>query len=102
MLENKTFYPTPPKLINRMIKLIKAQPNNALDPSAGKGDLIEALKKEHWNGHYHTSLVNSESISAIEIDQDLRATLRGKGIKVIDSNFLEFSGPDKFDLIVAK
>jgi len=39
-------------------------------------------------------------ISAIENDESLQAILRGKKIKVIDSNFLAFAGPDKFDLIL--
>jgi hypothetical protein len=37
---------------------------------------------------------------AIEKDEDLQATLRGKHIKVLDSDFLTFAGPDKFDLII--
>ena len=44
---------------------------------------------------------HKENISAIEIDMDLQSILRGKGIKVIDADFLSFSGPDKFDIIIA-
>ena len=31
----------------------------------------------------------------------MQATLKGKNIKIIDSDFLAYSGPDKFDLIIA-
>jgi len=70
-----------------------------LEPSAGKGDLIEALNKGRYDGFSGNGTFRN--ISAIEIDPDLRATLRGKGVKVIDSDFLAYSGPDKFDLIIA-
>jgi Domain of unknown function (DUF4942)/Methyltransferase small domain len=91
---SKDFYPTPRRLANKMIAKIKGDPQYILDPSAGKGDLIEALAAR-W------SIYHERKISAIEISEELQATLRGKGIKVIDSDFLEFSGPDKFDLIIA-
>jgi len=93
---NKNFYPTPSKLAGRMIAKVKGNPAKILEPSAGKGDLIE----------YYTKATDQHSrygldISAIEIDNDLQATLRGNRIKVIDSDFLAFAGMDKFDLIIA-
>lgn len=90
---NKNFYPTPKPLIDKMISKINGKPDNILEPSAGKGDIVERIKDSYNFQH--------QNISAIEQDHDLRATLRGKGIKVIDSNFLTYSGPDKFDLIIA-
>lgn len=97
MLKNKTFYPTPKKLIRKMADKVQGNPINVLEPSAGRGDIIEFLKdRSRYN--YNR---NFNHISAIEIDQDLRATLRGKNIKVIDSDFLTYAGPDKFDLIIA-
>lgn len=91
---NKDFYPTPPGLIRRMLAKIRSAPDNILEPSAGKGDIVMAIKEKY--GRY-----NYGEIAAIEKDDDLRATLLGKQIKVIDSDFLTFSGPDKFDLIIA-
>lgn len=92
LLSNKTFYPTLETLIARMISKIKRRPSKILEPSAGKGDIVDYLA-QHYDYRY--------DISAIEIDEELQATLRGKGIKLIDSDFLEYSGPDKFDLIIA-
>lgn len=95
MLNNKSFYPTPPALISRMIGKIKGKPKRALEPSAGKGDIIEGFQKS-----YKFSAYNMPEFSAIEINNDLQATLRGKEIKLIDTDFLTYAGPDKFDLII--
>src|SRR3990167_7900638 len=94
MLNNKTFYPTPEHLVGRMWAKVKGHPTKALEPSAGKGDLI---KERPDDGYRHRYI----DFYAIEIDPDLQATLRGKDIKVIDTDFLSFGGPDKFDLIIA-
>jgi predicted RNA methylase len=91
---NDVFYPTPPGLAAKMVAKIKGHPETILEPSAGKGDLIKAVK-EKYRYSYRTE------VSAIEIDQHLRAILRGNDVKVIDSDFLDFAGPDKFDLIIA-
>lgn len=94
--DKRGFYPTPSSLINKMVSKIQGQPENALEPSAGKGDIVEYLTHD-----FRYSRSSIRDVSAIEIDPDLQATLRGKGYKVIDSDFLAFSGPDKFDLIIA-
>lgn len=91
--QNTTFFPTPGHMKRKMIAKIKDDICNGLDPSAGKGGLIEAV----CDRFRHSRV----PMSAIEIDPDLRATLRGKNIKVIDTDFLNFAGPDKFDLIIA-
>lgn len=91
--KNKGFYPTPKHLIHKMISKIQNRPDTILEPSAGKGDIIEAINE--------TCGYQNRQIAAIEIDTDLVATLRGKGIKVIDYDFLAYAGPDKFDLIIA-
>lgn len=96
MLNNKTFYPTPQNLISKMISKIQGKPKLALEPSAGKGDIIEAFEKSYKFSQWH----NKPEFSAIEINTDLQATLRGKKIKLIDTDFLAYSGSDKFDLII--
>lgn len=93
MFDNPTFFPTSPRLAARMIDKIVGHPGKVLEPSAGKGDLIESL----IGREYH----RLPDVSAIEIDPELQATLRGKRMKLIDTDFLTYSGPDKFDLIIA-
>ena len=95
MLNNKTFYPTPANLVSKMVGKIKGHPKRALEPSAGKGDIIDGFKSS-----YKFSQYNMPEFFAIEIDPNLQATLRGKSIKVIDSDFLAYAGPDKWDLII--
>ncbi len=94
MLNNKSFYPTPPNLITKMVLKIQGRPSKVLEPSAGKGDLVEGIKSSYsvWR--------RNADVSAIEINPTLQATLRGKGIKVIDTDFLAYTGPDKFDAII--
>ena len=92
------FYPTPGKLIEKMLSKVKGNPRKILEPQAGKGDIIEAML-EHRDSDYNNRFTRG-NISAIEIDEDLQATLRGKNIKVIDSDFLNYQGADQFDLII--
>lgn len=91
--DSGTFYPTPKPLIRKMCEKIDGHPENILEPSAGRGDIVEYLQENKYRNY-------RSKFSAIEIDSDLRATLRGKRIRVIDSDFLSFAGPDKFDLII--
>ncbi len=95
MLNNKTFYPTPESLASKMVFKIKGHPKKGLDPEAGKGDLVDAVMDRWKYSHGH-----KVEMSAIEIDPILQATLRGKGIRLIDTDFLAYTGPDKFDLII--
>lgn len=92
---NDTFYPTPAHLAERMLDKIKVKMVKVLEPSAGKGDLIDAFKKR-YSSHYS----NGPDIFAIEIDPTLQATLRGKKHLLLDSDFLNYVGDDKFDLII--
>lgn len=106
------FYPTPRSLAEKMLSKVKEVKGSdfhirrILEPSAGKGDLIEHMtgicpndsgffSKPSWRRAWDRA-----EVFAIEIDEDLQATLRGKRFTVIDSDFLQFAGPDKFDLII--
>ena len=90
---NKTFYPTPKSLIARMVAKIQNKDAKAyLDPSAGKGDIIDYLKDIYK--------YRIERIDAIEIDETLQATLKGKSVHIVDSDFLQFAGADKYDVIL--
>lgn len=92
MFDNKNFYPTPPALIRRIAEKIKGHPRKFLEPSAGKGDLIDGVL---------ATLRQWPDVFAIESDPVLQATLRGKHLRLLDSDFLAYSAPDQFDLIVA-
>lgn len=92
--EIKDLYPTPEDLAFKMLNKVSwSNVKTILEPSAGLGDLISAIKK------YCNS--KNISISAIEIESDCIDVLISKQIAVIDTNFLTFSGVEQFDLIVA-
>ncbi len=109
--DNPNFYPTPKKMIERMARMVQGHPKRILEPSAGKGDLIEGLRNISFtrdlgeefkrNRYVYSEPFHNAEFSAIESDPNLQATLRGKSIPLLDSDFLNFSGPDKFDLIIA-
>lgn len=88
---NETFYPTPTKLINKMLSKVKnaSHFDRVLEPSAGKGDIVKRII-DKWGS----------KVSCIEIDEEFQDILRGQDYKVIDSNFLSYSGIDQFDLII--
>jgi 16S rRNA A1518/A1519 N6-dimethyltransferase RsmA/KsgA/DIM1 with predicted DNA glycosylase/AP lyase activity len=95
---NKDFYPTPEILAIKMVSKIDWRNTHlVLEPSAGKGDLIEAIEKHAKIRSYNKKI----KIKAIEIENDLQGILRNKGITVIDSDFLKYNGLDQFDAIVA-
>lgn len=90
---NKSYYPTPKELIEKMVAPYKENLKklNILEPSAGMGAILEYLQ---WNGATKTKLF------ACEIDEHMKATVVGKGFKVIQDDFLNYSGSMDFGLII--
>lgn len=93
---NKNFYPTPPKAINLMIepygKAIFSRGVNILDPSAGKGDILQRF------GTYRSDRPN---LYCIEIEHELLAILAQiEGCKIIGTDFLQYTGGHHFDYIL--
>ena len=87
------FYPTPLLLVSKMFSKLqdKERIRNVLDPSAGKGDILSYAKSAMtWS---------RPKLFAIEIDENLRSVLMGKDYRVLDSDFLLYSGAEQFDLI---
>jgi len=114
---DKDFYPTPDKLITLMLNKVNIfQVNTVLEPSAGKGNILDFLSDSDkmgqvtWSNHKGLSEVrrnwrgnafDSKDLCAIELIPDLQATLRGKDYTVIDSDYLSYTGSEHFDLIIA-
>ncbi len=82
------FYPTPDSVIRQLVRPYYNQHGLALEPSAGRGDIVAALT-------HHGLQVN-----CCEISPDLRAILISKGYKVIGTDFLAMQAPYLFNLIV--
>ena len=81
MKEIKDFYPTPEEIIEKMIAKIdieKLGKNdlNILEPSAGKGDIVEKILNNLDNNNYsYHKRYFINSLDCIEIDNNLRAIL---------------------------
>ena len=86
---NNQYYPTPPSLALKMWDKIKGHPRNILEPSAGRGALIEAGPRK---GH--------AQIDVCEIDLDNAAILRSKGYPVVAHDFLTFTTPKQYSAII--
>jgi len=99
---NKDFFPTPRSLINKMLsKLDFKTISSVLEPSGGKGDIIDAVVDKF---RYSRSSYNKEikyDIDTIEIDENLQHILRGKGYRVIHNDFLTFNSYKSYSAIIA-
>lgn len=98
--DNKNFYPTPGHLIDRMLSgLDFDRIHSILEPEAGKGDIVDALKKEEdRRTRYYTKV--TFDIDCIEIDQNLQHILKGKNFRVVHDDFLSYDTMKEYDLII--
>ncbi len=89
MFTANQFYPTPAITARKMFDTLRSGRSikRLLEPSAGKGDLLEAT-------------YGSFEVKAIELNPDLAATLKGKGYTVIGDDFLEFNEIESYDSIL--
>lgn len=95
------FFPTPLPVISKMIAGLPLNKMTVLEPSAGKGDILDCILSRCWNGYSNESknkLLNN--LYAIEQHPELQSVLRGKGYKVIHGDFLTYAPEQRFDLIV--
>ena len=94
---NPDLYPTPEWLVKKMLNKVdfrNQKIKNILEPSAGLGNIIDVINSDiNRNSNYN--------ICAIELDNKCRNVLLSKNVKVIDSDFLAYSGLEQFDLIIA-
>lgn len=100
----KSFYPTPEAVADKLLEGIDWNfIESVLEPSAGKGDLANAVVKiktrYDWHRN-HTSAVKACDIDCIEIDPVLRKTLEGTGFRVVHDDFLSYETQKRYHLIV--
>jgi len=97
---NNGFFPTPAHVIDRMVApLLKGEGSyrtlpykTILEPSAGKGDIVDRLVNR-----YHR---DAKNVSCIEIEAELQHILLGKGYRLIESDFLAYCERYTFDLVI--
>lgn len=82
------FYPTPPDTAMRLVNMLDTPLQlPILEPSAGTGNLIEALRHtdKRWTRY------DDCDFHCIEINAERAASLRGKGLTVIWNDFMTFN-----------
>lgn len=87
---DKNFFPTPEHVVKGMIKDLKLNGKTILEPSAGKGDIVNVIQDKY----------DYTKCYCIEKNQQLRAILREDGHKVIDEDFLTYTPDMIFDYII--
>lgn len=104
---DRQFYPTPPELVEKMLEIgqVKHEVETILEPSAGKGDMIQGYidhfnaDRNAWNYHSYLEIKNVD-VDCVEIDPDLQSVLRGKGFRVVHDDFLTFHTYKSYDLVL--
>ena len=102
------FYPTPSDLAGKLFEAVNFNKvKTVLEPSAGKGDLMEyAMQRKrtyrYGSGRRERGFSRDEKLDCdcIEIDIDLQAILRSKGFRVVHDDFLSFMTRKRYDLIL--
>ena len=113
---SNSFCPTPSQMAGIMMRRIDwERVGTILEPSAGKGNLVEAIisalddndPDRLYYGHrirqglrMSGRLAQSKDIDVIEIDENLQQLLIGKGFNLVHDDFLTFSTRKNYDLII--
>lgn len=99
------FYPTPSDIAGRLFEAVDwNRVKTMLEPSAGKGDLIEFAKQRkrsyRHKGEYYYDRDTGLDCDCIEIDTNLQAILTSKGFRVVHDDFLSYVTRKRYDLIL--
>lgn len=90
------FYPTPDWLIDKMLSDLDLRiMANILDPSAGKGNILDRIREKTKD--YRYSKIN---LYGIEIDKNLVVILKDKNYKILHNDFLTYETYMKFSAII--
>lgn len=93
------FYPTPESVAKKMLEYVDLRVTDTiLEPSAGKGDLVDAIVRRSKTERYSREII--DDIDTIEIDENLQHILRGKKYRVVHDDFLTFNTYKKYSLII--
>lgn len=97
---DKDFYPTPKPVIQRMLSGVNFRDKRILEPSAGKGDILDYIFGIEDSRCRRGSVALKAKLFAIELHPELSDILRGKKYTVLAHDFLAYAPEQRFDLIV--
>jgi len=90
------YFPTPKELAAELVSQAGiGEGMRVLEPSAGKGDILDAISREHRERD-----LKSLTVDAVEINGTLCAVLEKKGYEVVQGDFLERDFSELYDRIV--
>ena len=84
------FYATPIDVVNNFLNNYTLPEGNILEPSAGNGNIIKAIKKGGYNN----------KITALELREEERDNLIEISDKVIIDDFLNWTSDKEYDVII--
>jgi len=101
------FYPTPSNVAGHLLAGVQwRNVKTVLEPSAGKGDLIDHARRclKTWvyrkTHYYYDTRAENLDVDCVEIDPDLQAFLVGKKLRVVHDDFLSYNTRKRYDLIL--
>ncbi len=89
-LFDSEFFPTPPHVAHKMLEKVSRSARYFLEPSAGKGDLAQAIKSRFHNA----------KVDCIEQSPELVAILTDKQFPVVGFDWLDYAGVSYYDACV--
>ena len=99
---SEDYYPTPESLLEKITAGIDwPEAYYVLEPSAGRGNICDFLRKKADSFKWSTYHRNLEmDIDCIEIEPEFRAILKDKGFRVVHDDFLTYHTYKHYDLII--
>ena len=92
------FYPTKPETIEKLLGDIDFKTiNTMLEPNVGDGAIVDYVKRKAETTHSYKKI--KIDIDCIEIDENLRYIVQGKGYRVVYNDFLKYNTLKNYDLI---
>ncbi|MGL5331028.1 MAG: DUF4942 domain-containing protein [Peptostreptococcaceae bacterium] len=99
--DNKDFYPSPDDLIAKMLDGIDlTRVTTVLEPSSGDGRIVDYLTKANRDMNRSKYVETRLDIDCVELDQNLRYILQGKGYRVVNDDFMTYDTLKNYSLII--
>jgi protein-L-isoaspartate O-methyltransferase len=95
------FFPTPPDVVAIMLDAADIRPGmNVLEPSAGKGDIADAIAARHKVAEDQSELGDGIRLTCLEIVHTLADLVRAKGHDSVCTDYLQTKADGFWDRVV--